>query len=47
MQLWYEHEKSKKQTYTRPIIVELDLKEWKDIGLKASNFLIEIEKEAK
>jgi|SRR3989344_7092822 len=46
-ELWEIHKKSKKKTITLPVTLQLTLKEWKDIGLKLSDFLIDVEKESK
>ena len=41
------HEDSKRDVLTLPVIVKLNLDEWKDLNLKLSDFLISVEKEAK
>ncbi len=43
-EIWREHELSGKRTYTRPINVEFDLDEWKDLKIGPSVFLVEVEK---
>jgi len=42
--IWEEHKLSKRKTYTRPILVEFNLSEWKDINLESHEFMVDVEK---
>lgn len=46
-ELWKEHKMSNKKSYTRSVCIKFNLKEWTDIGLEPSDFLIEVEKLSK
>jgi hypothetical protein len=46
-EIWEEYRLSGKKTYTRPIGVEFNLEEWKDIKLRPHNFLIQVERDSK
>ena len=45
--LWENLNTTKKKTLTFPITVEFNLDEWRDVGLRPSDFILEIEKESK
>lgn len=46
-ELWKKLEETSAKSVTFPVNAGLDLNDWKDVGLKPSHFLIEVEQEAK
>jgi len=47
LELWNNLNNAKNKSITFPVSVELDLHDWKDVGLVPSDFLLEVEKESK